>query len=193
VPTPLPTSEATPSGRRRVRWGRWIAGGSALLLVIFFGMVAQSLLTKDRYELAGVQGAWPQPFRWMCETLMLSPIRPTKKEVDEMNLTAGASLPVDIEDRTFGERLLKHYVAAGVDINAPDLRDAKHLTPLHYAAITGSGPEIRMLLDNGADPGRHDALGRTPLQVAREMRARFPTVDNSGAIALLEAAEARKR
>jgi ankyrin repeat protein len=41
-------------------------------------------------------------------------------------------------------------------------------TPLHYAALDGSGAEVRRLLEEGADPSAPDDDGRTPLHFAAQ-------------------------
>ena len=67
-----------------------------------------------------------------------------------------------------------------------DAANADGDTPLHYAAVFQRTDAVWMLLGAGADPGATNADGATPLDDARENRAR--TV-----VAVLEAARSHPR
>jgi ankyrin repeat protein len=41
-------------------------------------------------------------------------------------------------------------------------------TPLHWAAASGRGSIVDLLLDRGADPAAADKRGRTPAELARD-------------------------
>jgi len=135
---------------------------------------------------------WPRPLNWLSRSIGFSSLRPTKDEVADLNRTAGAIMPTLVEDRGLGERLLKHYLAAGVDINAADLRQFPHWTALHLAALNNDEDGVRMLLAHGADPNQRDANGRTPADLLRMDPARTSSMDYSAVIKLLDAAEAKR-
>lgn len=63
--------------------------------------------------------------------------------------------------------LLKH----GASVQA---RDAAQLTPLHWAAVKGSRPCISRLIDAGAELDVKEENGKTPAEMARELKAEEP-------------------
>ena len=93
-------------------------------------------------------------------------LHPTASEVVELNQRAGAQIVLDMEDTAEQERLLSHLIAAGLNVNAQeekysltalhlardpkdvslllahgarvDVKDARGLTPLEHALISGA-------------------------------------------------------
>lgn len=111
---------------------------------------------------------------WACRAALYS-AHPTPAEVEHINRRAGAvwllSLPED-EAR----RLLQHFVAAGVDVNAVDQEsDGRGWTSLHLAAFDGDTKAVRLLLEAGAKPDVTDRQGMTPRDIAQQRLAQQPT------------------
>ena len=59
--------------------------------------------------------------------------------------------------------VVKYHLAAGVDVNAPDVIKR---TPLDHAASEGHKEIAELLIDNGADVNVKDDDGETPLDFA---------------------------
>jgi hypothetical protein len=156
------------------------------LFVLVIGLIVNAMLDYNRNELRWCVEEQVAPLSAMCEAIALSPMRPTREEVEEMNRTAGASIVVGIKDTHYAARLLKHYLDAGVNINAQDSRAARRGTALHDAAWSRDEAAVGLLLANGADPTKVDALGETPADVAREWQRRDPKSDYAGVITLLD-------
>jgi len=82
----------------------------------------------------------------------------------------------EVENDTFQDALNSDdlvRVAWFVARSKPPFYIAQKMTALHVAAMApNSSPELcEFLLQNGADLGIHDELGRTPSDVAREMES----------------------
>ncbi|MCW7537983.1 hypothetical protein OOT46_08990 [Aquabacterium sp. A7-Y] len=114
---------------------------------------------------------------------------PTAEEVASMNRTAGAMFPLQRESETEARRLLKHYLGAGLDINAVDERIPVKWTALHAMASEPNATAVRILLESGAKADLRDAKGRTPADVARERAQRNPQEGHDKVLQLLEAAQ----
>lgn len=115
------------------------------------------------------------PAAWICKQSLLN-FHPTPEEVKYLNSTAGAHIPASTPDEKLARRLLKHYIAAGMNINAADERTQSKLTALHAMVMEPNPKEVALLLEFGADPGAKDLKGRTALDPARELHAREPTL-----------------
>ena len=68
-----------------------------------------------------------------------------------------------------GIPVMRCLIDHGIDVNAP-LRP--HGSPLHYAVYVAGIEQTRLLLDNGADRSMKDAVGWTPVEMARSRMAR---------------------
>jgi len=53
-------------------------------------------------------------------------------------------------------------------------RDNSQMTPLHWAAVKGSAACIRHLLDHGADLDAREASGKSPRDMAEELKGSVP-------------------
>ncbi len=138
---------------------------------------------------------------WPCRQALYR-LHPTVAEVRKMNHSAGAQFVAFMEDKAEAQRLLSHYLKAGLDIDAQDHRDSNaagesrsnpHWTALHLAAIALDEDAVRLLLDNKANPAVKDDAGRTPLDLARAAEAKQQTDKRKTAVLeLLESAESRR-
>lgn len=71
---------------------------------------------------------------------------------------------VHLASKVDDPKYLEVLVKAGVDVNVPNATTRS--PPLASAALMKREPQIRMLLDAGADPNRTDRTGNTPLHAA---------------------------
>jgi hypothetical protein len=115
-------------------------------------------------------------------------LHPTPDEVRELNAEGGIWRATEMRDDREARRLLRHYMSAGVDINAVNVTSKYRWTALHLQV---GGPNLRaisLLLEAGADPLRRDASGHTPADRARDLNGKRPDPAYTQAIALLELA-----
>jgi ankyrin repeat protein len=82
--------------------------------------------------------------------------------------------------------LLRH----GASVNA---KDAAQLTPLHWAAVKGSRTCITRLVEAGAELDEKEGNGKTPADMARELKAEGPWKDGLLDAGLTETGHRRKR
>jgi hypothetical protein len=99
-----------------------------------------------------------QPLAWACRQGLYR-LHPTRQEIVELNAIAGAVFPLYLDDEVEARRVLRHYVGAGIGIDAPDLRHEVQWTALHYAVAECSARNVRLLLEAGAKPEVRDARG----------------------------------
>lgn len=77
---------------------------------------------------------------------------------------AGGDTVVHLASKVDDPKYLEVLLRAGVDVNAPNVTTGS--PPLASAALMKREPQIRLLLDAGADPNRADRTGNTPLHAA---------------------------
>ena len=63
------------------------------------------------------------------------------------------------------EEAMRLLLEGGADINAQNVQGC---TPLHWVSGAGSVPMMKFFVDQGADPGIEDFVGRTAVERARE-------------------------
>ena len=71
------------------------------------------------------------------------------------------------------EGCVRVLAAAGADLNRRE-RSGGGLTPLHMAAGYARPAAVKSLIESGANPEISDDIGRTPLDLAREVLAKTP-------------------
>ena len=87
------------------------------------------------------------------------------------SITYGSTKGYREASRERMENAYRRYVTVhqlarlGADLNA---RDAWERTALHYAAASGNGPVVDLLVRLGADPGAADVAGITPLMIVAD-------------------------
>jgi len=156
-------------------------------LLAISAYAAYDLGSGDALSLQACVEVYPRPAGWICEKSLFW-FHPTAAEVEEMNRSAGALIVLSVSDKEFGRRLLKHFLGAGLDINARDQRTQSKWTALHGAAAGPNVEEVKILLAHGADPSIKDAAGMTPLDRAKRAQEKFPSPRQVEVVRLLEQA-----
>jgi Ankyrin repeats (3 copies) len=166
----------------------WAVAALALALVALYGVVVYHLLDDDPVSLVAcvkVEAGW---LAWSCKQV-LRHASLTPEQVHELNTRAGAAAPVSLLRSAEAEDMLTLFLARGVNINAPD-RQAHDWTALHGFAANGDIAAAKLVLKHGARTDVRDKEGRTPLDVARGARQKFPNNPNhEEMLRLLEAAQ----
>ena len=175
--------------KRALLWALGLTG--ATMAAITVG-VLHDLANRNTVQLQACMHADPQPFSGLCQQFFYR-FHPTPQEVEELNTAAGAGFAFMANSESEARQVLKHYLDAGVDINAVDQRtisiDEKtkaKFTALHGAVLASELMEVKLLLEFGASREIRDAKGRTPLDLARELQAKNPNPQRAEIIRLLE-------
>lgn len=132
-----------------------------------------------------------QPTRAACR-LALYRFHPTPDDIRHLNTIAGAAFAAELNDEADARRLLAHLLASGLDVNARATNSPSGFTALHLAASGRKVHAVRLLIEFGADPVLRDATGRTPLDMARELQARYSGQDYAQVIRVLESTVAQR-
>lgn len=174
------------------RWLWWmgIALVSILLGGVVWGIVA--MRQADHITMLALAQGTIQPAAWVFEQGFYR-LHPTPEEVQDCNRRAAAEWLLAQAPEPQARRLLAHYIAAGLDINRPNLESPLLTIALHSVTQYDHAWYTRVLLDFGARADVRDAKGQTPLDWARRWQSRFPD-DPEGVekVRLLEAAEQRQ-
>jgi hypothetical protein len=125
------------------------------------------------------------PLQWACRQGIYA-VRVNATDVAELNRSAGARLAVQMNDKAEAEKLLRFFVARGVDINSADtVYTHSGLTALHAAVLTNAPAEVRLLIATGAKTDVRDKQGRTPMVLAKFLQERRPAEDHTEIIQAL--------
>ncbi len=94
-------------------------------------------------------------------------------------------LAVGYRDEEVADRMTKILVANGAELNA---KQSDGLTPLHHAVARCSLKLVQTLIHAGADPFLKDDLGRSSMDLAKEMEQMQPEAPCREMRALLQEA-----
>jgi ankyrin repeat protein len=153
-----------------IRWCAYFGDVSAVRLLLRHGARLDDLGSNFDLNGAAFHGHWQ-----LCEFLVEQGADPNAPLPDTGETALHAALTK--AGRPAQERVLAVLLAAGADprtrtVDGAEtgsfMRDCrtKGETPLHRAAAFGSGKEIQMLLDAGAEREARDAHGDSPLSWA---------------------------
>ncbi len=142
------------------------------LLLVLLSCSSVEKRSRQRLDKMGVEYSEKEFFNSITKgrteivsLFLLSGMSPDIKEGEITALMEAAR-----RGKTHGE-IATALVKAGADINA---KDGYGVTPLSYAAISGSLETLRMLLKNGADVKAKDVDGRTVLVEALTTENHLP-------------------
>ncbi|MCW7538826.1 hypothetical protein OOT46_13340 [Aquabacterium sp. A7-Y] len=165
---------------------KWAGAAALVVLVGGVGYIVQGLRTADILMLQACSEVERAPIAWTCRQGLYR-FHPTREEVAHLNTVAGALFTVDQTTEENGRRLLKHFIDAGVDVNAADQRVPAKWTALHVMASEPNPLAVRLLLEHGARPDVKDAQGRTPADLARARQAKSQNAAYAEVIDMLDA------
>lgn len=144
--------------------------------------IEQLLICADR-------GGLKIPFsKYLCREYLFA-FRGSTKDIDALHQGIGASFAIQGESATSErEEILRFLIGKGLDVNR---FDKDQLLPLHGAVLANSADEIKMLLQNGANPVLKDnTFGLTALGLALKLQSedKLPN-DRNAVISLLKNAK----
>jgi Ankyrin repeats (3 copies) len=150
----------------------WTIAAAVVAIAMLYGAVVYYMLDDEPTLLLGCMEADARWRAWTCkQVLRFATLTPAR--VRELNEQAGAAFPASLQDPMEADELLTLFLASGVDINAPDRR-AHDWTALHGFASSGDIAATKLILKHGARTDVRDKDGKSPLDVARRAREKFP-------------------
>lgn len=157
-----------------MRLVKWLIAAVAVAALALSGLYVYHLRNLDTVGLLTCMETPPFPgSKWACSKVMYAS-HPTPEEVKELNDMAGAiSLLSQPEEES--RRLLKHFIAAGLDVNAVDQRP-KTLgwTSMHSAVAERDVKAVRLLLEAGAKRELENGRKPTPTELLQSQLSKTP-------------------
>lgn len=169
------------------------------LLVAYIGLSTYAISTQGIEDLllCADRGGLKIPFSQQICRKYLFAFRGSKQDIAALHQGIGALFVTQGESPP-AERdtLLKFLVKRGLDVNRAG---TDQVLPLHGAVLANAADEVKLLLDNGANPALPDHsptlrnyTGLTPLEMALKLQAEDKSPrDRSAVIALLTSATAK--
>lgn len=142
---------------------------------LFVGYMGLSIYAVSRQEVGQLlicadRGGLKIPFsKCLCREYLFA-FRGSKQDIDSLHQGIGALFVAQGESATSErEQILKFLIGKGLDVNRAGMHQ---LLPLHGAVLANSADEIRILLNNGADPSLKDnRFGLTALELALKLQS----------------------
>lgn len=157
------------------------------LLFAYIGLSTYAISTQGIEDLlvCADRGGLKIPFsKQLCREYLLN-FRGSREDIDTLQQGIGALFVTQGESTTSARtELLKFLVGKGLDVNRAGM---DRLLPLHGAVLSNSADEVKILLDNGANPALKDSrFELTPLELALKLESEDKTSnDRSAVIAIL--------
>jgi len=149
-----------------------LVGLVTFAFVVLYGSIAISMMMQSPVHLLACMETEAQWRAWTCEQV-LRHVALSEAQVAELNRQAGIRLPAALVVPEVSERMLKVFLAHGVDINARDA-DTRGWTALHGFVAGRSADKVALLLKYGASVKVADADGMTPVDLARRLSKDSP-------------------
>lgn len=138
-----------------------------IVLLLISGTLAFGFYkTNPRTLIAGyMDDSMPIWFQWLA-TQSFYTFHPRDSAVERLNDEAGARYAALYRKPEQARAMLGHLLENGVNIDSVD--DQEGRTALHFAVDVGSPRAVRLLLNKGADPSAEGAIGKIPLELAKD-------------------------
>ncbi|MCW7537594.1 ankyrin repeat domain-containing protein [Aquabacterium sp. A7-Y] len=136
------------------------------------GWAIHYLASSDSVRLLSCMSDETPPLAWACRQVLYA-LHPAPEEVKTPTTQAATVRAAALQDTQEARRLLRHFMDAGVDLNAADENNPTRWTALHSAAKAPNLRAVRLLIEAGANPDVRDGAGRTPADLARFMSEKY--------------------
>jgi hypothetical protein len=156
-----------------------------LFAVSFGGVVYRYAVTSPLTLVVEMNSESATPLVHLGAKYALLHLHPSKQEVADLNLEAGARYFADLRDPHEARLLLQHFSNKGLNINSRDMATGSGLTALQAAAISNSPEAVKILLEAKADRSIKDDMGRTALDLVVIIQKNRANTDFSDVLALL--------
>ena len=184
--TPRPGSGPDPMKLKRTIY--WAIGIAVVASIAAYGEFARRTWQRDPSFLLACAEVDTLLASWTCKQALLHSTW-NAEQVDSLNHSAGASLPVLMENSALAEEMLVLFIARGVDVNAVSQDGSSAWTALHGMILEGNIERVRMLLKHGARVDIQSKTGLTALDFSHQLEKKYPDEQKRREIvALLEGA-----
>lgn len=165
----------------------FVASASVLILLAYIGLSVYAISTQEieRLLICADHGGLKIPFsKNFCREYLFA-FRGSREDVDALHQRSGALFVVQgkstVPER---EKALKFLIGKGLDVNRVGMGN---FLPLHGAVSANAADEVKMLLDNGANPSLKDEnFLLTPMELALKLQSEHKlSIDRAAVIALL--------
>ena len=188
--TPKPGSGPDPMNLKRTIC--WAIGIAVVASIAAYGEFARRTWQRDPSFLLACAEVDTLLASWTCKQALLHSTW-NAEQLDSLNHSAGASLPVLMENSALAEEMLVLFIARGVDVNAVSQDGSSAWTALHGMILEGNIERVRMLLKHGARVDIQSKTGLTALDFSRQLEKKYPDDQKRREIvALLEDAAKRE-
>ena len=166
----------------------WAIGIAVVASIAAYGEFARRTWQRDPSFLLACAEVDTLLASWTCKQALLHSTW-NAEQVDSLNHSAGASLPVLMENSALAEEMLVLFIARGVDVNAVSQDGSSAWTALHGMILEGNIERVRMLLKHGARVDIQSKTGLTALDFSHQLEKKYPDEQKRREIvALLEGA-----
>ena len=158
----------------------------ATLVTITLGYVLHRMTIQELILCSEGQGGIRIP-EGLCSTYLFH-FRGTPNDISSLSEGAGLSFILnDPENSQKKYRIATFLIHKGLDVNDINHYGGDGFTPLHSAVVSNELPDVKYLLQMGANIElKDDHYRMTPLELGKHLQALNPKIDRSAVIDVLE-------